>query len=1535
MNLRRTWMYCSVVVALCVSSAAQAQLANAPWPKFHADIRNTGVSNRVAMEWTKPRWGFATGGPVISSPAIKSDGVIFFTSQDGKLYAVNSDSTLRWQYDIGNTGSSSPAISADGAVIVGSTNGYLYAFNLDGTLRWRYNLGSPANSSPSIGPDGAVYVCTDIGYIYSFTASGYRRWRYSAASGCKTSPAIGLDGNLYFGCEDGSVYSVKPSSGTYRWRKMTGAPVRSSPAASLDGIVYIGSDDGYFYAFKCTTGDLQWKTNLGTAIRSSPALTPDGTLYVGTQDGSIVALSTTGGIEWRFMAGGAVASSPAVDIEGTIYFGCDDGRMYAVKPDGTLRWKCLIGSSISSSPAIGMDGATYVGCADGKLYGFGDDTSPPTTPVVTDDGAYTSDPSCLHAGWSSTDPQTGIAEYAYAIGRSCGGTDVVGWTSAGKQTSITACGLSLSSGATYYFSVKAKNGTDVWSEVGCSDGIKTDLSPPSTPVVADDGQFTWSVDTLHARWTSSDSQSGIARYEYCIGTSKGAGDVLNCRTTTADETMEKGLALQNGRTYYFTARSQNGAGLWSSPGYSDGITCDSTPPTTPIVVDEGEYASAPARICAQWSSNDPESGIVAYSYALGTSAGDMDVVGWTSCGTRQSVCLEGLPLVGGVTYYMCVRATNGAGRESEIGCSDGVRIDTTPPSNPEVFDEGRFTYNTTSLHAAWKSGDSETGVVEYVCAIGTAPGALDIRGWGTVGQDAEFTFTDLDLVNGQTYYVSVRAKNAAGLWSDVGSSDGITVETTPPTTPVVVDEGDYTFRTDTLYAEWSSSDLESGIVEYMYSVGTSPGAGNLVGWTSVGQETFVTVSNLSLVNGQIYYFAVKALNGAGQWSAVGVSNGIQSRPTAPAWGKFRADTGNTGTSPFVGSQTGHLQWNYETGGWVDSSPVVLADGSVIIGSGDGALYCVRNGSLRWKHQTEGSIDSSPAVDANDRVYVGSYDKRLYALTSTGSVKWAFYTLGPIVASPAISQDGTVYVGSLDGRVYAVGSNGSLKWYVSTGGQVTSSTAICPDGGICVGSGDGKLYMINTNGTIRWRYRTGSAITASPAIGANGNVYVGSGDGYFYAISPAGVKLWSCSAGQVFESSAAIAIDGVIYAATSADWSQTGYLYAFESDGHIKWRAALPSGTKSSPAIGKDGIIYIGADDFRLYAFDRNGNLRWSALTQGVVHSSPAVGRDGSICVGSSDGRLYCIKDLPYADTTPPSIPIVQDDGDFTPAVHSLHAYWMSDDAETGISGYEYAIGLQPGLADVVNWTAVGPTPYITQSGLNLTIGQPYYFAVKARNGMGLWSAVGVSDGIVVAQGIGIERIGEAKSLPDGTEIYMHEKAVTAAFEGEFCIEDLDRSAGITVASNEGVQVGELISVAGHLSTGVGQRIINAGLVKHIRRLEQPVAPLFMPNASVCKRARKPQLSSLTQAVGLENIAMLVRTSGCVMEVGDSWFIVEDGSMLMETQKRQGLLIRCGALSKPKLHSYVTVTGIARIELDGLSPIRTIRIRTAADIVSVG
>ena len=164
-----------------------------------------------------------------------------------------------------------------------------------------------------------------------------------------------------------------------------------------------------------------------------------------------------------------------------------------------------------------------------------------------------------------------------------------------------------------------------------------------------------------------------------------------------------------------------------------------------------------------------------------------------------------------------------------------------------------------------------------------------------MGSDTQETKTGLSLNVGTTYYFGVKAQNGAGLWSAVGVSDGIAVllalDTTPPTTPVVTDEGATTTSTSQLYASWSSGDPESGIAEYQYAIGTTSGGTDVVDWTSAGTDTAVTRTELNLTAGTAYCFAVKARNGEGLWSSVGTSDGIIAQKSAVG--------GNGGTPSWV------------------------------------------------------------------------------------------------------------------------------------------------------------------------------------------------------------------------------------------------------------------------------------------------------------------------------------------------------------------------------------------------------------------------------------------------------------------------------------------------------------------------------------------------------------------------------------------------------------------------------------------------------------
>jgi subtilisin family serine protease/PKD repeat protein len=95
---------------------------------------------------------------------------------------------------------------------------------------------------------------------------------------------------------------------------------------------------------------------------------------------------------------------------------------------------------------------------------------------------------------------------------------------------------------------------------------------------------------------------------------------------------------------------------------------------------------------------------------------------------------------------------------------------TTPPPAPAVNACGASTAD--RLSARWNVNAPGAPITLYRYAIGTTPGAADVVNW----TDTPLTSTtrvSLTLTAGQTYYVSVKARNEGGLWSEAGDSPGV------------------------------------------------------------------------------------------------------------------------------------------------------------------------------------------------------------------------------------------------------------------------------------------------------------------------------------------------------------------------------------------------------------------------------------------------------------------------------------------------------------------------------------------------------------------------------------------------------------------------------------------------------------------------------------------------------------------------------------------------------------------------------------------
>ena len=924
------------------------------------------------------------------------------------------------------------------------------------------------------------------------------------------------------------------------------------------------------------------------------------------------------------------------------------------------------------------------------------DLTAPATPVVTDSGAVTADAAELNASWSSADPESGIAEYQYAIGTSptdTGSGYIVGWKSAGTATEATETGLSLITGQTYYWYVKAKNGAGLWSEVGVSDGLVVDCDAPTTPTVTDDGPLTAVASQLHASWSATDAESGVAEYEYAIGVTPadpGSGYVVGWKSAgTATEATETGLSLITGQTYYWYVKAKNGAGLWSEVGVSGGVVVDTTPPVPAFVlrptrdwyvtpewcdyrdrypesVHESEpdlYASHWYRTCAfeiapgqrpdlevMWFDeiayiefSRPESYPVQqlllglFSTSPGTPPGvvlpDGHLLDWSYSWKELDV----QPGPSRLVTFTLKTTLEGPYNETSLSVRSSesaespylVLIPADRAQGGRVMDNGNVTRMSDSLEATFHADDLESGVAEYQYALGlspTDPGSGYIVPWTSSGTEKHIALTDLSLQHGQTVYWYARAKNGAGLWSDVWTSDGLYIDLRPDAPAIATSP-----CSDVLHASWSSWDYRP-IVEYQYAIGTSPtdpGAGYVVDWTSTGTTAEATAALSSAAGWGPFYWYARARNSLDVWSEVGASG--------PAY--FHRP---------------------------------------LLNSGNGHYYEIIPSALAW--------DAAKAA-AEAMEYQG-IPGHLATLTSEAENLWASENLAELNCANGTS----FWLGGYQAEApWGVGEpNGGWTWVTGEPWDYTFWKAGQPDN-IVYGTGPGYPE----EDYLEWNVPTG---------------------GWNDLLLSAGIPVYRTSQGYMVEYDADVAppeteitvgpAEGSCQADTSATFTFAGsdnitpresLTYSWQLDSG-EWSAFDATTTASLAGLSE------GQHTFRVKAKDALGN----------VDATPAE-------------RTFTV------NTTAPPAPTVADDGLFTGDATQLHAHWSTADPGSVVE-WEYAVGTSPsdpGSGYALAWKSAGVATDVVEQGLSLAAGQTYYFYVRGKSLCGAWGAVGASDGIKV------------------------------------------------------------------------------------------------------------------------------------------------------------------------------------------------------------
>lgn len=207
--------------------------------------------------------------------------------------------------------------------------------------------------------------------------------------------------------------------------------------------------------------------------------------------------------------------------------------------------------------------------------------------------------------------------------------------------------------------------------------------------------------------------------------------------------------------------------------------------------------------------------------------------------------------------------------------------------------------------------------------------------------------------------------------------------------------------------------------------------------------------------------------------------------------------------------------------------------------------------------------------------------------------------------------------------------------------------------------------------------------------------------------------------------------------------ELGVMHTWVNNVHVlSWEDPVPLVSGNAVSFRSGNALY-SVNNFKVYhGRDEDATvlvgLAGDARYQNTDPYTPAA-KVKSVVIDSAFNVSGIASQLVDVDWTPP-LPIEYlNDGSAadiatTTSNTELQANWaITSDPNSGVARYWYAIGTSPGATDVVGWTDNWYADTVRHTGLDLTLGETYYFAVMAENGAGLFSDTIFSDGQLLVE----------------------------------------------------------------------------------------------------------------------------------------------------------------------------------------------------------
>ncbi|MBI2440111.1 MAG: SBBP repeat-containing protein [Lentisphaerae bacterium] len=881
------------------------------WSNLYAFDAEGNLSWQVAAEGRLAEYAGGLLNGLGTAPAVATNGTIYITTERagtaGALQAINSAGSVQWTFNVADRCFySSPAIGSNGVIYFGTVGGKFHAVRSDGVGLWTNTLGGAIYSSPAIATNGDIFVANTLNVLYSIAPDGLTNRTWGLANPTYSSPAIGSNGWVYIGGSS-NLYAFDPASSVTQWVCiLNGGQIFATPTIGTNGMIYVGAGSNLYVLTSNGTTNRIWAVN-GT-VKSTATLDTNGNVLVGADVTAdlhyLLSLNpVSGATNWAWEVDENIAyRSPLIRRDGTIYLS-DWFNFYSIfGPAATVRsnWPTArhdvlrtgnaafdaaallkpTGLSVSQGAYQDRVLVNWTGNPNADYYeiyrsstndlttaqplsgpvvttNYIDYFNPDmkgiiyyywvrvTTPVATSDfsdqdaggvppnpptwveGSKGNPTNAIVITWNSSSNAT--AYYLYHSLNNATNTAVLLWTTNTAATNMIYTNSAPIRGLTYYYWVKAGNAQAGISDFSAGGGyINSGGTPPLPPVTVTATSNSYVAVTV--AWSSS---TGASMYAVYRNTNAVIPDSILTNLSGLVFSNTATVAFQN---YYYWIRGTNQYGLGEFSDSAAGFRW-LAPPLT-VHATDGEFTNK-VRVSWQIESTEPSSYRIWRSTTLDpdTSSNQATVPYLDSTSTNY----DDLNITRGQGYYYWLQSRNDHGTSV---LSVAYDLGGTAPLAPENVSATDGTF-ADRINVAWNSAGFAV-VYEIYQTNSYVPGALTVPYAVSSGT----AYSDTGAKPGERYYYWLKASNQFGR-SELSAFDTGWRPLAPPAA-IAASDG---VSTAHLYVVWSAAENASSY-ELWRGTNSSSAAALMVN-NSVATNAY---DDAEATQGVLYYYWVKAKN---------------------------------------------------------------------------------------------------------------------------------------------------------------------------------------------------------------------------------------------------------------------------------------------------------------------------------------------------------------------------------------------------------------------------------------------------------------------------------------------------------------------------------------------------------------------------------------------------------------------------------------------------------------------------------------------------